>query len=121
MPLEAIHAQQKMKFDPHANAVAFSNQIVQNGHRKDEQKDADDKVRSKIEISQSILDKVQQDIKIIHDVSLQFSVHEATGRTVVKVIEEDTGKLIREIPPHEILNLAAKIQEMLGILFNQKV
>ncbi len=73
------------------------------------------------EVSPSLLDQVQQNINIMHDVSLQFSMHEATGRTMVNVTEQETGKLIRQIPPEQILDLAAKIDEMIGILFDKKV
>ncbi|MBI4595301.1 MAG: flagellar protein FlaG [Candidatus Tectomicrobia bacterium] len=83
-------------------------------------KESEDKIKSKgrSEINQAMLNKIQDNIKILHNVDLQFSVHEKTGRTMVSVVDEDTGKLIREIPPREILDLDAKIQEMMGILFN---
>ncbi|MBW1939447.1 MAG: flagellar protein FlaG [Deltaproteobacteria bacterium] len=73
------------------------------------------------EISPSLLNQIQQNINIMHNVSLQFSMHEATGRTMVNVTEQETGKLIRQIPPEQILDLAAKIDDMLGILFDKKV
>lgn len=73
------------------------------------------------EISPSLLNQIQQNINIMHNVSLQFSMHEATGRTMVNVTEQETGKLIRQIPPEQILDLAAKIDDMIGILFDKKV
>ena len=63
---------------------------------------------------------VQNNLKMISNVDLQFSVHEASGEIMVTVRNEDTGKVIREIPPSETLNLAAKIDEMIGIIFDQK-
>jgi flagellar protein FlaG len=48
-------------------------------------------------------------------------MHEETGRTMVNVKEQETGKLIRQIPPEQLLDLAAKIDEMIGILFDKKV
>ena len=73
------------------------------------------------EITQDLLNMVGDNFKMIHDVDLQFSIHEATGRTFVRVIRGETGEVIREIPPEQILNLAAKIDEMMGILYDQKV
>ena len=73
------------------------------------------------EISPSLLNQIQQNINIMHNVSLQFSMHEATGRTMVNVTDQETGKLIRQIPPEQVLDLAAKIDEMIGILFDKKV
>lgn len=42
---------------------------------------------------------------------LNFSVDEQTGKTVVKVIDFETKKLIRQIPADEILHLAQRIAE----------
>jgi flagellar protein FlaG len=56
----------------------------------------------------------------ISDVGLAFSVHADTGHIKVRVTEKDTGELIREIPPEGVLNLMAKIDEMMGILFDEK-
>ena len=63
---------------------------------------------------------VQQNLKLMHNVDLQFSVHKASGQIMVVVREESTGKVIREIPPKEVLNLAAKFDELAGMLFNKK-
>jgi flagellar protein FlaG len=50
----------------------------------------------------------------------EFSRHEGTGKTMIKVVNKDTGDVIREIPPEKALDMAAKMDEMLGILFDQK-
>ena len=75
----------------------------------------------KSEVSQEFLDTLEKDIEMIHNVGLEFSVHRSTGRTVIKVINKDTGRLIREVPPERVLNLAAKLDEMMGILFDKTV
>lgn len=46
--------------------------------------------------------------------SLQFSVDEASGRTIVKVTDSDTGDLIRQIPSDEILAISRAIAESMG-------
>lgn len=72
------------------------------------------------EVSQKMLDDLSQDFEILHSVGLSFAKHEDTGRTFVKVINKDTDELIREIPSEEVLNMAAKLDEMIGILFDIK-
>ena len=62
---------------------------------------------------------VQKNLKIMHNVDLQFSVHEASGKIKVTVTEESSGEIIREIPPEEILRLAAKFDEMVGMIFEK--
>jgi flagellar protein FlaG len=42
--------------------------------------------------------------------SLQFSVDEGSGQVVVKVIDETTGEVIRQIPNEEFLRLAKSIE-----------
>ncbi|MCS4502803.1 flagellar protein FlaG [Arhodomonas aquaeolei] len=41
-----------------------------------------------------------------YDHNLQFSVDDATGRSVVKVVDGRTDEVIRQIPPEDILELA---------------
>jgi flagellar protein FlaG len=50
---------------------------------------------------------------------LNISVHEGTGDIMIKVISEKDGKVIREVPPEKFLDLAAKIEEFVGSLFNE--
>ncbi len=52
---------------------------------------------------------------------LQIQVHQGTGSIMVKVISKENGKVIREVPPEELLNLAAKMEQMMGVLFNKNV
>lgn len=63
---------------------------------------------------------VQQNLNMMHKVDLEFTVHKASGRIMVTVMEASTGEVIREIPPSETLNLAAKLREMVGLIFDQK-
>ena len=52
---------------------------------------------------------------------LSFSIHDKTGEVKVQVINDETGDVIREIPPNELLNIAARLQETVGILFDKEV
>ena len=42
---------------------------------------------------------------------LQFSVDEDSGRTIITVIDPDSGKIIRQIPPEEVLQIARSVAE----------
>jgi flagellar protein FlaG len=72
-----------------------------------------DKVSRIAETMDSYVQSIQRDLKI--------QVHEKTGNIIVKVTSKESGKVIREIPPKELLDLAARIEEMTGILFDEKV
>jgi flagellar protein FlaG len=56
----------------------------------------------------------------IRNVGLEFEVHDGTGRLKVTVVDKETGDIIREVPPQQVLDMVAKLDEMMGILFEQK-
>lgn len=50
----------------------------------------------------------------------KFGVHKKTGQITVKVLDKQTGDVIREIPPEKILDIVAKALEVAGILLDEK-
>ncbi len=52
--------------------------------------------------------------------SCKFSIHESTKQIMVKVVDTDTGKVIREVPPEKILDLVAKMCERAGIWIDER-
>lgn len=55
------------------------------------------------------------------DRKLQFRVNKETNRIVIKVIDANTDKVIREIPSEEIQRLQARIRETVGLLFDETI
>jgi len=84
---------------------------------------ADKKAEEQPDLSQTveIVADVQKSLDMIQNIDLQFAIHEATGRTMVTVRDESSGKVIREIPSSEMLNLAARLDAMVGLIFDQNV
>jgi len=81
----------------------------------------DAKAQDRMDLSQmsEVVADIQKNLDMIRDVGLQFSVHEASGDIMVTVRDESSGEVIREIPPSEMLDLAARIGEMAGLLFDR--
>jgi flagellar protein FlaG len=50
---------------------------------------------------------------------LSFSLNEKLGQVVVKVIDNDTDKVVREIPPTELQRVYERIREVIGLLFDK--
>lgn len=50
-----------------------------------------------------------------------LSVHDATNTIMIKIVNSDTGELIREIPPEKTLDIVAKLIEVNGLLIDKKV
>ncbi len=49
-----------------------------------------------------------------------FDVDDATGRHVVRVLNKETGDVIRQLPPEELLNLVARMRQLTGLIFNEE-
>ncbi len=49
-----------------------------------------------------------------------ISVHEKTHEIMVKVIDNDTGEVIREVPPKKILDMVANMLEMAGLIVDER-
>jgi len=68
---------------------------------------------------------VVKDINIlVHQVAatkVSFYVDEETGRSVVRVLNKETGEVIRQVPPEELLTLVARMRQLSGLIFSQEV
>lgn len=49
-----------------------------------------------------------------------FGIHEGTNRVTIKLVDKDTKKTIKELPPEKTLDMIAKVWEMAGILVDEK-
>lgn len=81
-----------------------------------EQRDPE-KERKKLE---EAVEKMNQ-TAVIFDRSLRFQIHEKTKTTMVAVIDAVSNRIIREIPPKEVLDLFSKMQDYLGMILDKKV
>lgn len=52
---------------------------------------------------------------------LQFRIHERTKEVMVKIINDESGEVLREIPPEKMLDMVAKLWEIAGIIVDEKV
>jgi len=49
-----------------------------------------------------------------------FTIHEGTGRFLVRLVDRETEEVVREIPPEKLLDLIANIWEMVGIFVDER-
>jgi len=69
-----------------------------------------------IEIAQNInsfLESIQTDLKV--------EIHKETHTPIFKVVRRQDAKVIREVPPRELLDIEVKIKDMVGSLFDKSV
>lgn len=99
-PVEAIKSQQTS--EP-ANALEAAEQNKQK--TEEDLKEAVDKLNK---------------TAVIFDRSLRFQIHDKTHRTMVSVVDIVQDKVIRQIPNEEVLDLVAKMDDYLGMIFDKK-
>ena len=58
---------------------------------------------------------------ISRNMSMRFYIHEATNEVVVKIIDNNSHEVIKEIPSSEMLDLKGRIDEMVGLLLDKKI
>lgn len=52
--------------------------------------------------------------------SLQFSLDEVSGRMVMQIKDNETNKVIRQIPSEDVLKLAERLDDVDGLIFKAK-
>lgn len=70
------------------------------------------------QVNDAMLDDFSKVIEMIHHVRLDHSIHKESGTIIVRIIDKDTDKVIREIPNEEMLDLVSRFYKLRGLLFN---
>ena len=73
------------------------------------------------------VEEIDYAVEVINDTmtlinrSLNFEVDEDNGRTVIKIIDRETGDLIKQLPSEDMLKLISHMQEMQSLLSGESV
>lgn len=57
----------------------------------------------------------------IVDKRLEFRVHEKSHRVMVKIVDQETGDVLDEIPPERILDILSSFSQLAGLLVDKRV
>ncbi len=68
---------------------------------------------------QKLADQLTQSVGMSGQ-QVQFSVDDATGKTVLRVTDAESGAVLRQIPGDEALSMARILDRMQGVLIRQK-
>jgi flagellar protein FlaG len=52
--------------------------------------------------------------------SVEFSMEEQSGRVVIRIVDEQTRQLIRQIPSEDLLTIARALDRVQGLLVSTK-
>jgi flagellar protein FlaG len=83
------------------------------------QKTLQKETRSAEEIHKD-LDAINVQLSILNR-SIQFSIDDSTDDIVVSVVDKESGKVIRQLPPESILRLREHMKEISGLIFEENV
>jgi flagellar protein FlaG len=56
-----------------------------------------------------------------HNKHVEWSVHDATNRRMFKLLDDETGEVIKEFPAEKLLNMAADTWERFGLMVDKTV
>ena len=90
---------------------------------KDQQQDEESEKNSGKEPSKNTIDSVMSEANQkmrMTKTRCEYSYDEPTKRVSIKVFDEKTDELIREVPPEKSLEMLQKMWELAGIIVDEK-
>ncbi len=87
---------------------------------KTEKKENESDTRQNQASNEQIKQAVEKLNKSMTNSEAVFGIHEKTNRVTIKIIDKETKKVIKELPPEKTLDMIAKVWEMAGILVDEK-
>ena len=102
---------------PQAVAVPAPAAAADSSASKDSSKESDAQKSEKLKTAVQEIEKFVQSVRR----NLEFSIDEASGEVVVKVIASDTGEVVRQLPSAEALKIADSLHNAHSLLFDAKV
>jgi len=109
-------------------SVNMNSQNVEALDKKQLQKSQQEQIQKKqqesMELPQDVLNKAVEDLNKKFEMlnsQLKVETDEDTGMRVIKIVDKETNQVIRQIPPEVMLKIAKYLDEVAGLLFNEKV
>jgi len=97
-------------------AVTKGNISGQSQTRESRDKNVQPLTRENLDSITISLNKFMQSL----NTDIHFEVHEKTKRLIVQVIDNSSNKVLKEFPPHQLLDTIAAIQERIGFLLDKR-
>jgi flagellar protein FlaG len=74
------------------------------------------------EVKAHVISATASDLeRLVFNRKLQFVVDHNSHEVIVKVIDKDTDKVIKVLPPEELQRLHSNLRESIGFLFDERV
>ena len=100
-------------------AIAVDNtiNIVENTQEKG---DSNNEAANRQPTNEQVKKAVEDLNKKMEHSEAVFGFHEDTNRVTIKIVDRDTKKVIKELPPEKTLDMIAKVWELAGIMVDER-
>lgn len=68
---------------------------------------------------EDLVKPVQQINESLRPYGVEFDLHAEDGRVITRLVDRETGDVIRQIPPEETLRIAGRVNELQGLIVQQ--
>ncbi len=75
-------------------------------------------------LSREDLEKTLDELNDVLEVvtkDLRFELHQPTDNLMVHIINRESQEILKTMPPEEMLDIAARIRTMIGIIIDEKI
>ncbi|OAZ98512.1 flagellar protein FlaG [Halomonas sp. G11] len=61
-----------------------------------------------------LVEPIQRINEVMRERGIEFEISEDTSRVITRVVDRDSGDVIRQIPAEEVIRIAEQLQDMRG-------
>ncbi len=98
---------------------SVTEESVEKGKSENNENIAGNGEKTAVDLSKTV-DKVKNFVESI-TTKLTFDYDPESDERIIYVRDQETGKIVRQIPPEEMIKLISSMDEITGILFNRRV
>ena len=112
-PAESV---KKPPAPPEVSVIQPAQDFIKRSELIEQVKNEDVRIQNEIQRALSQVEIMME----LRDRAVTFSQDEQAGANVIRVIDKNTGELIRQFPPDELLQFMRNLTKMLGTLMDEK-
>ena len=74
--------------------------------------------------SAALVDKLIQEVNEMmlgRSTHFEYKIHEKSGEVIVKLIDDETDEVVKEIPSEKMVELMSNLRELIGLCLDEKI
>ena len=118
-PVQETRQSSPVDFATAAKEIRASESEDINPKSKEEQKEKEEETTAG-QATSSLKEAISKINSAQGNAEAVFGIHEGTNRVMIKMVDKETKKVIKEFPAEQTLDLIAKAWELAGIMVDEK-